>query len=94
MSKEENKKTPEENYKLLKKSFILYTLTAIVTPLIAIILAITDSHPEGIKNLIFLVILTEIYTISRALFDYEEKKEMEKTLFQKAITTEASNINP
>ncbi len=82
MKKEEKKKTPEENYKLLKRSFLLYTLTAIITPIVAIVLALTDHNPEGLKNLIFLVALTEVYTISRAIFDYEEKKEMEKTLFQ------------
>jgi len=87
--KEEKKKkerTPEEEYKLLKKSFILYTLTAILTPFIALLLAITDKGNGDFKNLILLVILTEVYTISRAIFDYEEKKKMEEKNFQEENT--------
>ena len=83
--KEKKERTPEEEYKLLKKSFILYTATAIVTPLVALFLALTDKTGGGLKNLIFLVILTEIYTISRAFFDYEETKKMEQKLSPKEI---------
>ncbi|HPZ07571.1 MAG TPA: hypothetical protein PL110_05620 [Candidatus Eremiobacteraeota bacterium] len=78
--KKEKEKTPEEKYKIIKRSFILYTATAILTPFVAIFLALTDKTGEGLGNLLFLVILTEVYTIMRAIFDYEETKKMEKNL--------------
>ncbi len=84
--KQKKERTPEEEYKLLKKSFILYALTAILTPFIALLLVITDKGDGNFKNLILLVILTEVYTISRAIFDYEEKKKMEEKLFQEEKT--------
>ena len=77
----EKEKTPEEKYKIIKKSFLYYIAAAIASPFIAVFLALTDKTGEGLNQLIFLVILTEIYTISRAIFDYQEKKEMEKTIF-------------
>jgi hypothetical protein len=84
---EKKEKTPQELYKLLKKSLIYYTLTAALAPFLAIFIYVTDKGIEGPKNLIILTVLTEVYCIMRALFDFQEKKEMEKT-FSEVIKTE------
>lgn len=78
--KEIKEKSPEDKYKIFKKSCFYYALTAILTPPVAVILAISARNSEELYNLIFLVILTEVYTIVRALFDYEETKKLGKFL--------------
>jgi len=78
--KETKEKSPEDRYKIFKKSCFYYELTAIVTPPVALVLAISARNSEELYNLIFLVILTEIYTVIRALFDYEEVKKLGKML--------------
>lgn len=74
--KETKEKSPEDRYKIFKKSCFYYALTAIVTPPVALVLAISARNSEELYNLIFLVILTEVYTVVRALFDYEETKKL------------------
>ncbi|MEQ8168377.1 MAG: hypothetical protein ABRQ38_05735 [Candidatus Eremiobacterota bacterium] len=78
--KEVKEKSIEDKYKIFKKSCFYYTLTAIITPPVAVILAISARNSEELYNLIFLVILTEVYTVVRAFFDYEETKKLEKML--------------
>jgi hypothetical protein len=76
--KEIKETTHERTYKLVKKSCFFYTLTAILTPVVAVPLAISARSGEELKDLILLVVLTEVYTIIRAIFDHEEAKNMEK----------------
>ena len=78
--KESKEKSLEDKYKIFKKSCFYYALTAILTPPVAVVLAISARNSEELYNLIFLVILTEVYTVVRAFFDYEETRKLRKFL--------------